>query len=249
MSIRTIFKRWSLKAMCIPAPAAPSVPYDQKLLSYSPTALYKHDEASGAVIIDYSGNEVNGSYYEPDPGAYQGDTFLDGTPAYYSSYDSVGSAYADALTLGDNPFEWAGSFTEWIKPSSTIEDTDESWLTVDYYQWVVGDTDRCEIWLYRISLTEMRFVVNRGVEQSHTFTYTPDEWMLVAVTTNDTELKLYINGELEATLTGYGSNSFALDYNSSFYNFVYATFGALSYCAYWKDTILTAEQIADLATV
>lgn len=223
--------------------------YLSKMLAYAPTALYKHNEAGGSVIVDYSGNGIDGAYYEPDPGAYGGDTFLDGSPAYYSSFDSVGSAYADGLVLGDNPFEWTGSFMEWIKPSSTITDPDELWLSVDYYQWVVGDTDRCEIKLYRISATEMQFVVNRGVEKTHNFTYTPDEWMHIAVTTNDTETKLYVNGELAATLTGYGTNNFALDWDYSFYNFVYATTGGLSYCGYWKDVILTAEQIADLANV
>lgn len=223
--------------------------YASKVLSYAPTAFYKHDEASGTAIIDYSGNGVNGGYYAPDPGAYRGGTFLDGTPAYYSSFASVGSAYADALVTGDNPFAWVGSFTEWIKPSAVIEDPDESWLFVDYYQWVNGITDQCQIVLYRINATEMKPVVNRGTEQSHTFTYTADVWMHIAITTNDTETKLYVNGVLEATLTGYGTNNFALDYDNSFYNFVYATTGLLSYSAYWKDTILTAEQIADLASV
>jgi len=52
----------SLYGAAYPAPAAPTSPYDQAVLSLSPFAYYRLNERSGAIAYDASGNNRNGTY-------------------------------------------------------------------------------------------------------------------------------------------------------------------------------------------
>lgn len=230
-----------------------SVSYSDKVLSYTPSVFYRLNEDLPedvwVLLVDSSGNNIEGWIYgsvpRPDLAA---STFLDGSPVPYLTADSVSF---DGLVNVPNRFSWIGTWMQWVKTPGS-EDTDTRWLRAAHYTVDEGqnpDPNPCEIIVSKISSSQLRLRINRGTQVDTLFSYTPDEWMHIAIATNDTETKLYVNGVLEATITGYGTNNIPFDYAWDSCNFASTATGYVCNCAYWKDTILTAPQIADLATV
>lgn len=214
--------------------------YPDKVLGYVPTAYYRLNETEGALFNDSSGNDYRGNYY--DNPTLAGGTFSNGDLCVQFTGNSV-SAWLEGLVLAGQ-LSWTGTYAYWFKvPTAVANDgTADNWL------WL--SQSGSQILITKESSTQMRVRINRGVQVDTTFNYTPDEWMFVALTMDDTSAKLYVNGSLNATITGYGTNAPAFDYAASTYTLAYSsTNGYAAHLMYWKDTILTAPQIADLATV
>lgn len=222
--------------------------YLKKTLQYAPTIFYRMNADVDATIIDSSGNGLDGAYYNSNPDFGAG-SFLDSSPVPGFTGDE--SAYCDALIL-ENQFSWTGTWMQWVYiPSSSSTDFDQL-MHFEHYTVDEGqspDPNPCGLFLSKVSASQLRLRINRGTQVDTFFSFTADEWMFVAVTMNDTEAKLYINGELLATITGYGTNNIPIDYDWDWFIWGAVFTGNLVNCAYWKDVILSASDIADLAVV
>lgn len=235
--------------------------YADKVLGYAPTVFYRFNETTAeptapTTLTDYSGNGINGDYwYDPTLNLAQS-TFVDGSPVPLLG-PFAGPNYTGAYSWqlsSQNQFSWTGTWGLWFRIPDDYKGVEFAGSLFRFEHYTVDEGQNPDptvagIRLYRLSSTEVQLVIDRGAQKTANFTYAPDTWYFAVVTMNDTEAKFYINGVLQATLTDYGTNvviPLDVDWdwignhniNAEFANFIY-----------WKDTILTAEQIADLATV
>lgn len=223
-------------------------PYALKVLGYSPTIFYRMNADTDTTVTDSSGNGLNGVYYGDLPTFGDG-SFLDssGTPAFTENTNT----YADELITGGE-FSWTGTWAQWVYiPSTSTTDYDQL-MRFDHYTVDEGqspDPNPCQLFLGKSSTTQLRLRINRGTQVDTFFSIALDEWMFIAVTMNNTEAKLYVNGDLLATITGYGTNNVALDFDWDWFLWGAVFTGNLANCAYWKDVILSASDIEDLADV
>ncbi len=223
-------------------------PYALKVLGYSPTIFYRMNADTDTTVTDSSGNGLNGGYYGDLPTFGDG-AFLDssGTPTFTENTNT----YADEL-ISEGEFSWTGTWAQWVYiPSTSTTDYDQL-MRFDHYTVDEGqspDPNPCQLFLGKSSTTQLRLRINRGTQVDTFFSIALDEWMFIAVTMNNTEAKLYVNGDLLATITGYGTNNVALDFDWDWFVWGAVFTGNLANCAYWKDVILSASDIEDLADV
>lgn len=186
--------------------------YMKKMLQYAPTIFYRMNADVDATIIDSSGNGLDGVYYNSNP-AFGAGSFLVSSPVPGFTGDET--PYCDALIL-ENQFSWTGTWMQWVYiPSSSSTDFDQL-MHFEHYTVDEGqspDPNPCQLFITKTSTSMYVLRINRGTLVETPFSITPDKWVHIAVTMNDTEAKLYVNGELLKTITGYGTNNIAIDYN------------------------------------
>ncbi len=219
--------------------------YIQKVLGYAPIAYYALNDDGGTTAEDLSGNGYNGTYSGAAPG---GAGIGDGNTG--ASFDGTGDVInISAMRTAFNGN--VGSISLWAKAAAWAD------ATIRYLiRLAVSGSNQVYI---QKSATANQLVFNHtGASTVKSISDTSlagdTDYFHVALTWDAGELKAYINGaQVGATLTGLGTfTGTVLNGSASIgaaaSNGVQSWSGQIAHVPIFNRA-LTAEEIADLATV
>jgi len=224
--------------------------YDQKVLTYAPTAYWPLDELTGVAVLDRSGTGLpdgtNTGATVGQPGIGDGATsyLFDGLNDYVNVFSPALAAVFDGAE---------GSILAWVKVFNA-----GVWSDGQYRYAIYPNVGVNDYWNVARSTGAGRMldrIASGGVSKSSNLaTGSPLGFVMHTLTVSETadEFKIYWDATPKATHNGLGNfvnpiTAFLIGAASGAP--VWVWYGYIAKVAYWAGTILQQADITDLATV
>ncbi|MDD2286860.1 MAG: LamG domain-containing protein [Paludibacter sp.] len=200
-------------------------------------SYYNFDETSGNLLDTVGSNDLTNT------DVTQGETGINGNSYLYDGLTSMSRILTD-IGLTYYPLTFAG----WVKIAEQPSDSSQTILSYFY-----GPSGRNAYYMYYVDsggTKTLNFQVYKmGVESivaSYETTLTTGQWYYVGATFDNTNVKLYLNGQLVATTAGSGTGSSSS--SDRIFAFGGETDGTASFKGYldeWAvfDAVLTQAQL------
>ncbi|HLT09181.1 MAG TPA: LamG-like jellyroll fold domain-containing protein [Micromonosporaceae bacterium] len=174
--------------------------YAAAVLADAPLGYWRQGDKAGSTMTDSSGHGRHGTYEQAPVLGQPGALVNDPDP-------SVHYGQADTAVVPDAP--WMDvpqlTFEAWLFPTAKL-----GIVTYNVYRW--GDTTNNDQWaFFKTAQDRLAFQVRVGSSNVQAVCQTPiqlNTWYHFVATYDGTALRVYLNGELEATTVAPGSVAF-----------------------------------------